>query len=160
MWAWELSHSKNRFTLGKSVKVSYNTVCSDNEVTDVRPLGDLYQLRLCYVYTHYYYYDWLSGTVNEVIVVLSMLIIGRRKVPWWQKGWQTGVFLDIQVIAKLIHVSVMGPCVVGGNVDNIKNIMSQRILENVWNLFLRALSATIQAQGRSLNSWYNIVQCK
>jgi hypothetical protein len=44
--------------------------------------------------------------------------------------WQTGVFLDIQVISKLIHVSVMGPCAAGGNLDNIKNIMSQGMLEN------------------------------
>lgn len=69
MWAWELIPSKSRSALGKSIKLSYNTVSSDNEVTDVtdvRPLGDLYQLRLCYCDTHDY--ERLSSSVTEMPV--------------------------------------------------------------------------------------------
>jgi hypothetical protein len=44
-----------RVDLPLEIKLGYGTVCSDNEVTaaiDLRPLGDLCQLRLWYFETY------------------------------------------------------------------------------------------------------------
>jgi hypothetical protein len=108
-------------------------------VTDARSLGVLYQLRLCYFET-YYDCERLSGSVTEI--TLSVLITGHKKV---KPG-------DRKCVRKLTEVCVMSPCALGGNLGHIQTIISHRIEEDTLKLFLRALSATLEAQRMSLNS--------